>query len=155
MPKMDGIATTRKIRTYDALTPIVSMTSNFTDNDIMEYIGIGMNDILPKPFSKNTLYDILEKHCSHLKIIQQQQLLQQQIPKGVSTPQGSTPINEVSSSSGYPFPPSSTSSPTTPTSEYWGPSTKRQLVWTSSPNETLQEQDLKRKKVNSNQFSPM
>ncbi|KAI8988599.1 hypothetical protein BDF20DRAFT_815229 [Mycotypha africana] len=72
MPKMDGIATTRNIRRYDSLTPIVSMTSNFTHNDIMEYIGIGMNDILPKPFSKNTLYDILEKHCAHLKLEQQQ-----------------------------------------------------------------------------------
>ncbi|OAD08417.1 hypothetical protein MUCCIDRAFT_123910, partial [Mucor lusitanicus CBS 277.49] len=37
MPKMDGIATTRNIRRYDSLTPIVSMTSNFTHNDIMEY----------------------------------------------------------------------------------------------------------------------
>ncbi|KAI8888075.1 hypothetical protein K501DRAFT_210857, partial [Backusella circina FSU 941] len=178
MPKMDGIATTRKIRTYDSLTPIVSMTSNFTDNDIMEYIGIGMNDILPKPFSKNTLYDILEKHCSHLKIIQQQQQLQlqlqqqqQQMPKelGPLAPQGkiTTPINETPSSSGYPFPTgtsmistappsSSTSSPTTPTSDpsYWVPSVKRQLVWTSSPKEVLQEHDVKRQKMNSNQFSP-
>lgn len=68
MPKMDGIATTRNIRRYDTITPIVSMTSNFSHNDIMEYIGIGMNDILPKPFSKNTLFDILEKHCAHLKV---------------------------------------------------------------------------------------
>jgi DNA-binding response OmpR family regulator len=75
MPKMDGIVTTRNIRRYDSMTPIVSMTSNFTQNDIMEYIGIGMNDILPKPFSKNTLYDILEKHCSHLKMMQMPPLL--------------------------------------------------------------------------------
>ncbi|KAI8385753.1 hypothetical protein BD560DRAFT_169498 [Blakeslea trispora] len=67
MPKMDGISTTRNIRRFDTLTPIVSMTSNYNHNDIMEYIGIGMNDILPKPFSKNTLYDILDKHCAHLK----------------------------------------------------------------------------------------
>ena len=67
MPKMDGISTTRNIRRFDSLTPIVSMTSNYNHNDIMEYIGIGMNDILPKPFSKNTLYDILDKHCAHLK----------------------------------------------------------------------------------------
>lgn len=93
MPKMDGIVTTRNIRRYDSLTPIVSMTSNFTHNDIMEYIGIGMNDILPKPFSKNTLYDILEKHCAHLKIIQQQQSNTSSssneaamIPRGLSLP---------------------------------------------------------------------
>ncbi|CAO3663557.1 unnamed protein product [Rhizopus microsporus] len=68
MPNMDGITTTRNIRRFDTMTPVVSMTSNFTQADIMEYINIGMNDILPKPFSKNTLYDILEKHCAHLKL---------------------------------------------------------------------------------------
>ncbi|KAI7893255.1 uncharacterized protein EV154DRAFT_440100 [Mucor mucedo] len=90
MPKMDGIATTRNIRRYDSLTPIVSMTSNFTHNDIMEYIGIGMNDILPKPFSKSTLYDILEKHCAHLKIMKRQQTTADEIliPRGSSSSSG-------------------------------------------------------------------
>ncbi|KAL9541595.1 hypothetical protein MBANPS3_009040 [Mucor bainieri] len=73
MPKMDGISATRSIRQYDALTPIISMTSNFTDNDIMQYIGSGMTDILPKPFSKRTLYQMLEKYCAHLKAIQRVQ----------------------------------------------------------------------------------
>ncbi|KAI8988729.1 hypothetical protein BDB01DRAFT_782963 [Pilobolus umbonatus] len=73
MPKMDGISATRSIRQYDALTPIISMTSNFTDNDIMQYIGSGMTDILPKPFSKRTLYQMLEKYCAHLKSIQREQ----------------------------------------------------------------------------------
>ncbi|KAI8329817.1 hypothetical protein BC941DRAFT_475995 [Chlamydoabsidia padenii] len=70
MPNLDGISATRNIRQYDALTPIISMTSNFTDNDIMQYIGSGMTDILPKPFSKKTLYSMLEKYCAHLKAIQ-------------------------------------------------------------------------------------
>ncbi|KAG1048581.1 hypothetical protein G6F43_009044 [Rhizopus delemar] len=73
MPKMDGISATRSIRQYDALTPIISMTSNFTDNDIMQYIGSGMTDILPKPFSKRTLYQMLDKYCAHLKSIQRVQ----------------------------------------------------------------------------------
>jgi osomolarity two-component system response regulator SKN7 len=73
MPKMDGISATRSIRQYDALTPIISMTSNFTDSDIMQYIGSGMTDILPKPFSKRTLYQMLEKYCAHLKTIQRVQ----------------------------------------------------------------------------------
>ncbi|KAI7861705.1 HSF-type DNA-binding-domain-containing protein, partial [Spinellus fusiger] len=62
MPNLDGISATRNIRQYDALTPIISMTSNFTDSDIMQYIGSGMTDILPKPFSKRTLYSMLEKY---------------------------------------------------------------------------------------------
>lgn len=109
MPKMDGIATTRNIRRYDAYTPIVSMTSNFTHNDIMEYIGIGMNDILPKPFSKNTLYDILEKHCAHLKIIQRQQTDEVIIHRGLGIPQANiTPLLEDSTSSNYTYPTSNT-----------------------------------------------
>ncbi|KAI8997232.1 hypothetical protein BDB01DRAFT_845907 [Pilobolus umbonatus] len=105
MPKMNGIATTRKIRKYDTSTPIVSMTSNFTNNDIMEYIGIGMNDILPKPFSKSTLYEILEKHCAHLKIIENQYQRSNIIMSGcLNTPTATiTPILE-----------DSTSTPTTP-----------------------------------------
>ncbi|KAI8968554.1 hypothetical protein BDF20DRAFT_897018 [Mycotypha africana] len=71
MPKMDGISATRNIRQYDALTPIISMTSNFSHNDILQYIGSGMTDILPKPFSKRTLFQMLDKYCAHLKAIQQ------------------------------------------------------------------------------------
>ncbi|KAI9317319.1 hypothetical protein BX666DRAFT_2027393 [Dichotomocladium elegans] len=70
MPNLDGISATRNIRQYDLMTPIISMTSNFTDSDIMQYVGSGMTDILPKPFSKRTLYSMLEKYCAHLKVIQ-------------------------------------------------------------------------------------
>ncbi|KAJ8655366.1 hypothetical protein O0I10_008858 [Lichtheimia ornata] len=70
MPNLDGVSATRNIRQYDMLTPIISMTSNFTDNDIMQYVGSGMTDILPKPFSKRTLYSMLEKYCAHLKVMQ-------------------------------------------------------------------------------------
>lgn len=81
MPKMDGISATRSIRQYDALTPIISMTSNFSDSDIMQYIGSGMTDILPKPFSRRTLYQMLEKHCAHLKAMQRTQGLDPVIPQ--------------------------------------------------------------------------
>lgn len=162
MPKMDGIVTTRNIRRYDSLTPIVSMTSNFTHNDIMEYIGIGMNDILPKPFSKSTLYDILEKHCAHLKIIQQQQISTDLLtnPRGLQ-PASITPIMDESSANNnnnYAYdnttttttnnlvnnntntpstassstPPNNSPTPTTDTG-YWQPLDNRKLVWSSSP----------------------
>jgi osomolarity two-component system response regulator SKN7 len=146
MPKMDGIATTRNIRRYDSLTPIVSMTSNFTHNDIMEYIGIGMNDILPKPFSKSTLYDILEKHCAHLKIIQQTNTEPLGIPRGLP-PANITPILDESSTN-YAYDnnintntPSTASSSTPPNNSpttatdtgYWQPLDNRKLVWSSSP----------------------
>ncbi|KAG2178299.1 hypothetical protein INT44_001449, partial [Umbelopsis vinacea] len=84
MPNLDGVSATRNIRQYDTMTPIISMTSNTTDSDIMEYIGSGMTDVLPKPFSKQSLYDMLDKYCAHLKAIQRHHGIQQgQIPRSL------------------------------------------------------------------------
>ncbi|KAF9126735.1 kinase-regulated stress-responsive transcription factor skn7 [Linnemannia schmuckeri] len=69
MPKLDGVSATTQIRQFDAMTPIISMTSNTTANDIMTYFANGMNDILPKPFSKDSLLNMLEKHCHHLRYL--------------------------------------------------------------------------------------
>ncbi|KAF9135417.1 kinase-regulated stress-responsive transcription factor skn7 [Mortierella sp. GBA39] len=69
MPKLDGVSATTQIRQFDAMTPIISMTSNTTNNDIMTYFANGMNDILAKPFSKAGLLNILEKHCQHLRYL--------------------------------------------------------------------------------------
>ena len=100
MPNLDGISATRNIRQYDMLTPIISMTSNFTDNDIVQYVGSGMNDILPKPFSKRTLYGILEKYCAHLKVMQRFQD-PTTIPRGLGLlpPATSTDTGSTSGSS--------------------------------------------------------
>ncbi|RUS18619.1 HSF-type DNA-binding-domain-containing protein [Endogone sp. FLAS-F59071] len=64
MPRLDGVTATSRIRQFDKLTPIISMTSNTTDMDIMTYINNGMNDILPKPISKDSLYSMLEKYAN-------------------------------------------------------------------------------------------
>ncbi|KJA17940.1 hypothetical protein HYPSUDRAFT_45783 [Hypholoma sublateritium FD-334 SS-4] len=71
MPKLDGVSATNLIRKFDQGTPIISMTSNSKPNEIMTYYSSGMNDILPKPFTKEGLLDMLEKHLMHLKVIQQ------------------------------------------------------------------------------------
>lgn len=81
MPKLDGMSATRNIRQYDTWTPIISMTSNTTDQDIQQYIMSGMTDVLPKPLSESTLGSLLERYCAHLVVQRQQQkqmhLLQQ------------------------------------------------------------------------------
>ncbi|KAF8121711.1 HSF-type DNA-binding-domain-containing protein [Boletus edulis] len=82
MPKMDGISATSLIRQFDHMTPIISMTSNSKPSEIMTYYSSGMNDILPKPFTKQGLLDMLEKHLMHLKVIQQMSKL----PKAVGVP---------------------------------------------------------------------
>lgn len=81
MPKLDGMSATRNIRQYDTWTPIISMTSNTTDQDIQQYFQSGMTDVLPKPLNQGTLGNLLERYCAHLVVQRQQQqqlqLLQQ------------------------------------------------------------------------------
>ncbi|KAG0248611.1 kinase-regulated stress-responsive transcription factor skn7 [Mortierella polycephala] len=69
MPKLDGVSATTQIRQFDAMTPIISMTSNTTANDVLTYLANGMNDILPKPFTKSSLLQILEKYCHHWRYL--------------------------------------------------------------------------------------
>lgn len=83
MPNLDGVSATHLIRQFDN-TPIIAMTSNIRSDDISMYfqhgkptylfmecgnwlISLGMNDVLPKPFTKEGLLSMLEKHLSHLK----------------------------------------------------------------------------------------
>ncbi|KAF8889908.1 hypothetical protein BD779DRAFT_1519566, partial [Infundibulicybe gibba] len=82
MPKLDGVSATSMIRKFDHMTPIISMTSNSKPNEIMTYYSSGMNDILPKPFTKEGLLDMLEKHLMHLKVIQQMT----RVPRSIGVP---------------------------------------------------------------------
>ncbi|KAI9798801.1 MAG: hypothetical protein M1825_004974 [Sarcosagium campestre] len=66
MPRLDGVSATHLIRQFDA-TPIIAMTSNIRSDDISMYFAHGMNDVLPKPFTKEGLLTMLEKHLGHLK----------------------------------------------------------------------------------------
>lgn len=60
MPKLDGVSATSLIRQFDHMTPIISMTSNSKPNDVVTYYSSGMNDILPKPFTREGLFTMLE-----------------------------------------------------------------------------------------------
>lgn len=64
MPNLDGVSATTRIRQFDQFTPIISMTSNITENDCMTYLANGMNDILVKPFNKSALLGIIKRHYS-------------------------------------------------------------------------------------------
>nr|OQO24589.1 hypothetical protein B0A51_09000 [Rachicladosporium sp. CCFEE 5018] len=66
MPNLDGVSATHLIRQFDN-TPIIAMTSNIRSDDIAMYFQHGMNDVLPKPFTKEGLLSMLEKHLGHLK----------------------------------------------------------------------------------------
>jgi osomolarity two-component system response regulator SKN7 len=60
MPRLDGVSATSLIRQFDHRTPIISMTSNSCPQDILNYYSHGMNDILPKPFTRDGLFSMLE-----------------------------------------------------------------------------------------------
>ncbi|ORY07273.1 HSF-type DNA-binding-domain-containing protein [Clohesyomyces aquaticus] len=66
MPNLDGVSACHLIRQFDH-TPIIAMTSNIRSDDISMYFQHGMNDVLPKPFTKEGLLQMLEKHLAHLK----------------------------------------------------------------------------------------
>lgn len=86
MPNLDGVSATSLIRQFDPRTPIISMTSNSAPNELLNYMSHGMNDILPKPFTKEGLLNMLEKHLIHLKTVQKMD----EIPKAL----GLKPLSE-------------------------------------------------------------
>jgi hypothetical protein len=61
----------------------------------MKFLSIGMNDVLPKPFTKDSLLGMLEKHLLHLKQMQQMQEMAYSIPAPVK----SQPLGVVRSES--------------------------------------------------------
>ncbi|KIM28664.1 hypothetical protein M408DRAFT_138020 [Serendipita vermifera MAFF 305830] len=120
MPRLDGVAATSLIRQFDHRTPIISMTSNSCPQDILNYYSHGMNDILPKPFTRDGLFSMLEKHLNHLKAMSQLS----QIPRNLGPGDGEQRIKEVDANGNYKqeepnrslMPPTpSTSSPFPPT----------------------------------------
>jgi len=68
MPNLDGVSACHIVRQFDR-TPIVAMTSNIRSDDIQMYFQHGMDDVLPKPFTRKSLLDMLEKHLVHMKKI--------------------------------------------------------------------------------------
>ncbi|KAG7195970.1 kinase-regulated stress-responsive transcription factor skn7 [Scheffersomyces spartinae] len=89
MPNLDGATATSVIRSFDTKTPIIAMTGNLDDSDLVTYLQNGMSDILAKPFTKDDLYNMLTKHllpsASTSSSSQQQQ--QQQPPAQVKESQ--------------------------------------------------------------------
>ncbi|GME80664.1 unnamed protein product [Ambrosiozyma monospora] len=69
MPNLDGASATKIIRNFDKDTPIIAMTGNYQHDDLLTYLNHGMTDILAKPFGKEDLYQILEKHQMDKKLI--------------------------------------------------------------------------------------
>ncbi|HEY6926804.1 MAG TPA: ATP-binding protein, partial [Steroidobacteraceae bacterium] len=62
MPELDGYETARRARAFlERRIPIIGMTASTTGKDRQHCFDAGMNDILPKPFGKSALNDMLCK----------------------------------------------------------------------------------------------
>jgi CheY-like chemotaxis protein len=64
MPRMNGMDATMKLRELGFSKPIVAVTANATLQDRRKCIAAGMDDVLPKPFSKKQILDILGRCCT-------------------------------------------------------------------------------------------
>ncbi|KAF3915213.1 hypothetical protein ABW20_dc0107971 [Dactylellina cionopaga] len=69
MPNLDGVSTCsiiRNARPDMKDPPIIAMTSNIRTSDINLYFNAGMIDVLPKPFTRDGLLQMLQKYLSNL-----------------------------------------------------------------------------------------
>ena len=48
-------------------TPIVAVTANAMEEQVLECSAAGMDEVLTKPFKLGQLIDILRRHLPHLK----------------------------------------------------------------------------------------
>ncbi len=67
LPELNGFEITAEIRKWEKEKgiehgiPIVALTANTLDNDKEKCLNAGMNDYLPKPFSPDELYIVIEQ----------------------------------------------------------------------------------------------
>lgn len=101
MPNLDGATATSIIRNFDNQTPIIAMTGNIDDQDLITYLQHGMNDILAKPFTRDDLYTMLVRYLRHRVPLSEHERMQvpqhtPSIPQSASNDHTSTQSPEVS-----------------------------------------------------------
>jgi len=64
MPIMDGYEATKIIRAQDTEVPIIALTANAMNEDVLQTKAVGMQEHLNKPIEVEKLYEILLKYIS-------------------------------------------------------------------------------------------
>ena len=62
MPVLDGLKAAKQIREFNKNVVIIAQTANALAGDRANSIAAGCNDYLTKPFGRNALVAIIEKH---------------------------------------------------------------------------------------------
>ncbi|GAA4271642.1 response regulator [Aquimarina gracilis] len=65
MPKLNGIGTTKRIREFDPKTPIIALTAVDITQLNRQIIHAGLNDYILKPYNKNHLLEVINKHIEN------------------------------------------------------------------------------------------
>lgn len=63
MPVLDGIEATKAIRSHDQITPIIAITAYADSRYRKKAKEAGMNDFIPKPFTRENIYDAVARSC--------------------------------------------------------------------------------------------
>jgi signal transduction histidine kinase/CheY-like chemotaxis protein len=64
MPRMNGYEATRWIRDHGYTIPVIACTANAGENDHEQCLSYGMTDVLPKPYKRQEVTDIIRKNLS-------------------------------------------------------------------------------------------
>ena len=83
MPGIDGFETCRRIRAGygDQAPPVIFITAKAESDDVVEGLGAGAVDYLPKPFKAKEVQARVRSHLQNQLLAEQKQLLVEQLSK--------------------------------------------------------------------------
>jgi signal transduction histidine kinase len=83
MPGIDGFETCRRIRAKygDQSPPVIFITAKTEADDVVEGLGVGAVDYLPKPFKAKEVQARVRSHLQNQLLSEQKQLLVEQLSK--------------------------------------------------------------------------
>jgi CheY-like chemotaxis protein len=66
LPDIDGKEVTRRIRSVDKLIPVIAQTAGKPETEADPALAAGCTAVITKPFTMDTLYDVIEKSLKEL-----------------------------------------------------------------------------------------
>ena len=65
MPELDGLATTRLLRSAGVTSPIIAVTARAMTTNQEECLQAGCDDFIPKPFDRTKLVGLVRNHLQN------------------------------------------------------------------------------------------